>query len=220
MTKLLIPILSGLALCAQVASLCAQTGAAPVVTMPAATTENVTGADPGKPQVPTGPAAARATADVARTRRLVRAVNENTGNIKAIGNFGAQLWLVSGRQFFEDWKKPQEQSIDPVDLVPRGETVYTALIFYGTAHDGGGLANVTYDIVVKRPNGSIYDRRDDAIGYQNLAPTDERQLLLGRDSLGITISETDPAGLYTVEVTVRDNVGRSNLALVQHFVVR
>lgn len=176
--------------------------------------------DPGKPAPPSGPVAARAAVDATRTRRMVRAVNENTDNIKANGIFGAQLWMVQGRQFFEDWKKPEAPSIDPVDIVQRGEEIYTVVLFYGTARDGGGLSNVTYDIVVKRPNGTIYNRRDDAIGFQNLAPSDDRQVQLGRDSLGITIGLDDPAGLYTVTATVRDNVGRANLALTQHFVVR
>ncbi len=188
--------------------------------LPAASSFAQNGLDPGAPIPQSGPAAARTAVSVARTRRLVRAVNENTDNIKANGIFGAQLWLVQGRQFFEDWKKPADPTIDPVEIVSRGQTVYTAIIFYGTARDGGGLSNVSYDIVVKRPNDSIYDRRDDAIGFQDLAAPDNKRLMLGRDSLGITIGENDPAGLYTVTATVRDNVGRVNLPLTQHFVVQ
>lgn len=220
MIKLFIPLLLSAAFLAPLSATLAQDGVAPAPTAPAASPEGSPGADPGKPQPPSGPAAAKAAVEAIRTRRLVRAVNENTDNIKASGIFGAQLWLVQGRQFFEDWKKPEAPSIDPVDIVPRGEEIYTVVLFYGTARDGGGLSNVNYDIMVKRPNGSIYDRRDDAIGFQNLAPSDDRQIQLGRDSLGITIGPDDPAGLYTVTATVRDNVGRANLALTQHFVVR
>lgn len=220
MTKPIPHLLLGAAILAPLVSAFAQDGAAPAVTAPPATTERVTGADPSIPVRQTGAAAARTAVEVARTRRLVRAVNENTDNIKANGLFGAQLWLVQGRQFFEDWKKPEAPTIDPIEIVNRGQQIFTAVIFYGTARDGGGLSNVTYDLVVKRPDGTIYDRREGAIGYQDLAPADDRQIQLGRDSLGITIGENDPAGLYAVTATVRDNVGRVSLPLTQHFVVR
>jgi hypothetical protein len=154
-----------------------------------------------------------------RARRLIRSVDENTDNVKAQGAFGAQLWLVEGRQFFEDWRKPETPSINPVNIVQRGLPIYTAIIFYGAGRDQGGLSNVTYTITVKRPDGSVYQQRNDAIGWQNLAASDERQLLLGRDSMGIIIGPDDPAGRYTVEAVVRDNAKRTELSLMQPFVV-
>ena len=79
---------------------------------------------------------------------------------------------------------------------------------------------MTYTITVSRPDGSVYEQRPDVIGWQNFAPADDKQLLLGRDSLGITIGPDDPAGLYTVTVTVRDNISRVELPLKTHFVVQ
>jgi hypothetical protein len=173
---------------------------------------------PAAPAVPVSPKTV--PAETIRQRQLVRAVGENVDNIKSQGNFGAQLWLVIGRQFFEDWRKPETPAINPVEIVPRGQTAYTAIIFYGISRDQGGLGSVAYNIVVKRPDGSVFDQRNDVIGWQNLAPSDEKQLMLGRDSMSITIGQGDPAGLYTVDVTVRDNVSRVELPLRQHFVVQ
>ena len=125
-----------------------------------------------------------------------------------------------GQQFFDDWRKPTTPTIDPVTIVQRGQTISTVVIFYGTGRDSKGTCNVHYDVIVKRPNGSVYDRRDDLVGWQDLAPTSDRQLMLGRDFVTINISLDDPAGLYTVEASVRDNVSRQDLPLKQTFVVQ
>ena len=68
--------------------------------------------------------------------------------------------------------------------------------------------------------GHVYDKRDSMIGYQALAPTDERELQLGRNYLNIVIGADDPAGTYTVEVVVHDKVSRVDLPLKQTFVVK
>ena len=177
-------------------------------------------APPTAPVPPTQEAVRTQGAAISHVRRLIRDVQSNTDNIKASGNFGAQLYLIDDNNFFQDWRKPETPSITPVGLALRGQPLFTAIIFYGEARDQGGLGNVNYDVTVHRPDGSIYDKRDAMIGYQALAPTDERQLQLGRNYLSIVIGNDDPAGTYTVEVLVRDKVSRAELPLKQTFVVK
>ncbi len=178
-------------------------------------TGNATDAVP----IPATAAASKLPNNVNTVRRLVQEVRENTDNIQSKGEFGAQLWLVQGQEFFEDWRKPGTPGIDPVTIVPRGQTISTVVILNGAARDNKGLCNVHYDLVVKRPNGTIYNRRDDLIGWQDLAPATGRPLMLGRDFVAINLGPDDPAGIYSVEATVRDNVGRQDLTLRQTFVV-
>ena len=173
--------------------------------------------DAGVPATSTAPK--HPTGDVSRLRRLVRDVATNTDNVRSSGNFGAQLWLTADGDFFQNWRKPQTPEIDPVRIALRGQPIYTIIIFYGEATTPAGLGNVTYDITALRPDGSIYNRRDALIGFQNLAPTDNRELQLGRNYLNVNIGPDDPAGLYTVNVTIHDNVSQVSLPLKQTFVV-
>ena len=181
---------------------------------------------PGTLPTPAGPLPASGIVDkpigseVSRVRRLVRDVVSNTDNIRSAGEFGAQLWLTPNGDFFQNWRKPETPTIDPVDIVLRDHPIYTVIIFYGEGRTAAGLANVSYDVSVLRPDGTIYNRRDALIGYQNLAPADGRELQLGRNYLNINIGPDDPAGLYTVNVTVHDNVSRVDLPLKQTFVVQ
>ena len=177
-------------------------------------------APPAPPVPPTAEAVQVQGAATSHIRRLIRDVQSNTDNIRAIGNFGAQLYLIGDNTFFQDWRKPETPTIAPIDLALRGQPIYTAIIFYGEAKDLGGLANVSYDLTVRRPDGTIYEKRDSMIGYQNLAPADDRELQLGRNYLSIVIGNDDPVGTYTVEAVVHDKVGRVDLPLKQTFVVK
>ena len=176
---------------------------------------------PAQPPVPPTAEAVRTQgAAISGVRRLIRDVQSNTDNIKALGNFGAQLYLIADNNFFLDWRKPETPTIAPIDLAIRGQPLFTAIIFYGEARDTGGLGNVSYDVTVHRPDGSVYDKRDSMIGFQALAPTSDRELQLGRNYLSIVIGNDDPVGTYTVDVLVHDKVGRVDLPLKQTFVVK
>lgn len=175
---------------------------------------------PAPPVQPTEQAVRTQGTAISNVRRLIRDVQSNTDNIKASGDFGAQLYLVGDASFFQDWRKPETPTVTPIDLAVRGQPLYTAIIFYGEAHDTGGLANVSYDVSVIRPDGTTYDRRESMIGYQALAPTDDRELQLGRNYLSIIVGLDDPAGIYTVVVNVHDKVNRVDLPLKQTFVVK
>ncbi len=107
--------------------------------------------------------------EVSKQRRLVRDVASNTDNIRSSGNFGAQLWLTANGDFALDWKKPEAPTINPVEIALRDTPIYTVVIFYGEGRTTAGLGNVSYDITVLRPDGTVYNRRDALIGYQNLA---------------------------------------------------
>ncbi len=177
-------------------------------------------APPNPPVLPTEQAVRSQGSVSSHFRRLIRDVQTSSDNIKAVGNYGAQLYLVADAAFFQDWRKPETPSVNPIELAVRGQPLYTAIIFYGEASDNGGLANVSYDVTVRRPDGSVYDKRDSMIGYQALAPANDRELQLGRNYLSIVIGDDDPAGTYTVEVNVHDKVGRVDLPLKQTFVVK
>jgi hypothetical protein len=172
------------------------------------------------PGLPPATTAAQSLDTVQHIRQLVRDVQSNTDNIKSKGDFGAQLWLVQGQEFFQDWVKPATPSINPISIAPRGENIYTVIIFYGLAHDHADLSNVSYDITVLRPDGAVYSDSKNLIGWQGLAPQESRSLELGRDHIAINIDANDPPGLYTVNVVVRDNISHVDLPLKQTFVVR
>lgn len=105
--------------------------------------------------------------------------------------FGVQFFLVEGEKFFSDWEKPEPPHIAPIFIAKRGIPVCTAVIFAGAGLKPDGAADVTYDTVVRKPDGSVYAKDKNLVGAQE----------------------------KTVEVVVRDKVKKVELHLVRKFTV-
>jgi len=133
--------------------------------------------------------------------------------------FGAMLFLTEDEKMFANWDGPGGPHFKPVSVARRGVPVCTVLIFVGAGLKSDGKADVTFDVVVRKPDGSIYGKDKDMVGAQDQIDPAPRALQLARDYMGIRIEPKDPAGIYTVEVLVRDNVKKVELRLKQRFTV-
>jgi hypothetical protein len=151
--------------------------------------------------------------------------------------FCAQLWLLGERGFFAEAQKGHGlPAFAPVRVAPRNRAFFAAVFFGNAAVAGvvapdprvGMMTNVSYDIAVHRPDGTLYSEKLGLVGgsgpvaeaavggTSSAAPA---LLRVGRDYLGIVIEPGDPAGTYTVEAVVRDLVGRVELKLKTEFQV-
>jgi len=140
-------------------------------------------------------------------------------NIKSSHGFGAQLWLTDkAEEFFKTWNKETAGvNLKQTREATSGIPFSTIIIFTGPGIGSNDLCDVTGDIVVKKPDGTIYGETRDANIWRNLAPPAPGQQQLAVDSLGIVIEDNDPSGRYTVEATVRDRVKKTQVTLSEHF---
>jgi hypothetical protein len=140
-------------------------------------------------------------------------------NMKSANGFGAQLFLTENAKFFEDWSKPETPKLTPLKTAHRNVPIFTAILFADPGLDAEGSADVTCDIIVRRPDGSIYGEQKDVIGWKGkyLVPAHNLQLTQGR--MGIRIEPQDPSGTFTVEVIVRDHIKKVELSLKEIFEV-
>ncbi len=141
----------------------------------------------------------------------------DTPNMKSKGEFGAQLFLTESAQFFEDWNKPETPKLTTLEKPRRNVPIFTAILFVDPGIDASGAANVTCDITVRKPDGTVYGEQKDVVGWKGkyIAPAHNLQLTEGR--MGIRIEPQDPSGIYTVEVLVRDNIRKIELPLKTTF---
>ena len=133
--------------------------------------------------------------------------------------FGVQFFLVEGEKFFSDWEKPKPPHIAPVSVARRGVPIFTVVIFAGAGLRNDGTADVTFDVVIRKPDGSIYGKDKDMVGMQGHIDPSPKALQLARGYMGIRIEPKDPAGTYTAEVVVRDNVKKVELRLMRRFTI-
>jgi hypothetical protein len=80
-------------------------------------------------------------------------------------------------------------------------------------------ADVTFETIIRKPDGSLYADQKDMIGAQGPIDPSPKALQLARDYEGVLIEPKDPAGVYTVEVVVKDNVKKVELRLMRRFTV-
>jgi|GEM_PF-982625 len=132
---------------------------------------------------------------------------QNTDSLVAINTYqdnGLQLvFFVTGdANFFTEWQKPDMPQISPVKIYKRGDDIFPIIIFGTDGKDDKGNADLTYDIDVKRPDGSIYGHFDQLVIWKDEPAT---MLYLAKQPLKIHIEKGDPAGIYRIDASVYEN---------------
>lgn len=118
--------------------------------------------------------------------------------------FSALLALTTNKNIFQEWVP--NLRLEPVKTVPRNTPILTLILIANPGVDGEGLAHVTYDIVIRKPDGKLYAEAPNLPGWNGRKPPAAGLVELARGTVTITIEGDDPAGRYTVEANVRDHV--------------
>jgi len=145
----------------------------------------------------------------------------DTSNMKSKKGFGAQLYLTQNAQFFDDWNKPGTPNLTELknNRVRRKAPLFSAILFVDPGTDSKGSVDVTYDIVIRKPDGSIYGEQQDFVGLKGRSVVPAHSLQLAKERMGIQIDSQDPSGTYTVEITVHDHIKKVELPLKATFEV-
>ena len=143
----------------------------------------------------------------------------DTPSMKSKNGFGAQLFLTEDAQVFQDWNKPETPKITRVEKARRNIPIHTVILFVEPGTDTTGTANVTCDIVVRKPDSGIYGQQKDTVVWRHKYLSHSHALQLSEGYMGIRIEPKDPSGTYTVEVIVRDHIKNIRLSLKTTFEV-
>ena len=145
----------------------------------------------------------------------------DTPNMKSKNGFGAQLYLTQSAQFFEDWNKPETPNLKMLEKnkAHRNVPLFSAILFVDPGIDSTGSVDVPYDILIRKPDGSIYGEQKDFVGLKGKYVVPAHALQLAKERMGIQIDSQDPSGTYTVEITVRDHIKKVVLSLKATFEV-
>ena len=125
---------------------------------------------------------------------------------KAGTGFGAAVIITPESNWLKKWAdaKADVPVFATTDRLKVGEHA-TILIFYANAlEDVKGMVNVTCDIRITRPNGTVIDQRGRS-GYTGQQHGAAVNTYLAETNLEFVGEPTDPLGVWTIEVTVHDN---------------
>ena len=138
--------------------------------------------------------------------------------MKSKDGFGAQLFLTASEKFFDNWNKPKTPKLLLAQDARRNVPIFTAILFVDPGTDTTKRAKVTCHVIVRKPDGTVYGE-DDFIGWDGKYVFPPHNLQLAEGRMGIRIEPDDPAGIYTVEATIRDEIKKVELRLKTTFKV-
>ena len=138
---------------------------------------------------------------------------------KSEKDFGAQLLLTEEAKFFENWAKPETPTLARTDRARRNVPIHTVLLFSNPGLDKSESADVTADVTIRKPDGNTYSEPAHLVCWKGAYKGAPFSLQLGGQHIGIRIEPRDPAGKYSIEAIVHDNIKKVDLELHKTFEV-
>ena len=121
---------------------------------------------------------------------------------------GLFLWVAlaeDAQGFLREWAQPSQPNTPVIKTrtsFHRGEIVFPAIMFSTDGLTADGKADITYRFVFQRPDGSVYEDMTGVV----INGTPAKGIGIFKDMAGLKIEDTDPFGVYTLNVTITDRV--------------
>lgn len=151
-------------------------------------------------------------------------VNSNgvTKNINSVKGFSAQMELTDDMNFFDRWNTTKTPGINLKTLshVQRNKPFQPVIFFINPGIDALGKGNISADIIVRAPDGSVYGQGKNINCWENLPAPPFPNFQLCKDTLAIVIEDKDKAGRYSVESEVHDLIKKVDITTQQYFDVQ
>jgi len=140
-------------------------------------------------------------------------------NVNSKDGFSIMLYLTDDPRLFDGRSKRTVTSLDPLTKARRGIPVYVTFLLSDPGVDATGAADLTFDMVVRKPGGEIFAQKNGVVCWKGKYDVPAHQLQFAKGYLGIRINPGDLPGIYTVEAIVRDNVKTIELPVKATFEV-
>jgi hypothetical protein len=102
----------------------------------------------------------------------------------------------------------------------RGSKAFVLIFFSNPQLDSAGHANLTCDIQLTRPNGTLSTHQSDSVCFRDVLHGDPHETYLAAPVIGFSADQGDPAGTWKVDVVLRDNNRHTSLPLKTSFVLK
>jgi hypothetical protein len=134
-------------------------------------------------------------------------------NIGSAQGFTAQLWMTEHQEFFHQFAQGGNVKFDGTTHVRRNVPIFLTFFITRPGLDASGAA----DIIVRKPEGTVYFEGKDAPCWTGKYPYAPDSTQVGDAKVKLRIEPQDPAGEYSVEATVHDKIKKIDLSLKKTF---
>jgi hypothetical protein len=143
-----------------------------------------------------------------------------SGAVKSRDGFNAMLLITSDPNWHDEWNTPSSHipHFNESHKAKTGGELHILSFFSNPLLDQDGFANISCDFSVIRPDGSLSVNEKNFECFKTRLETDPANLYLSTASLKFVSEETDPKGVWKVEVVMRDLNRGVELTLKDSFV--
>lgn len=129
-----------------------------------------------------------------------------TESIKSQSDFAGSILLTTDEDWQEKWNTPPENKphYNKAGVVPYGKKVFTMIFFSNPLRDAEGIANVKCGLKISEPSGKVSFEQQDMVCYTGKLAGSPYNLYLGGPVVAFSGDQGDPAGTWSVDVTLRD----------------
>lgn len=173
-----------------------------------------------------GIALALALADPARAQELTwkdqqgKPIPETEAR-RSKNGLGGSLLVTPDADWQEKWNTPADTIAEfkETKSVSRGQRIFILIFFANPRLDANGRANLSCDLDVTRPDGSVSTHQTGMACFQEKLLGGPYHTYLAAPVIGFVGDEADPAGTWTVQVSLKDNLSDTVLPLKTSFVL-
>jgi hypothetical protein len=136
--------------------------------------------------------------------------------------FAGFLLVTPDANWREKWDTPANTvpHFNEAKTVERGQQVFVLIFFSNPKKDTDGRADLTCDLDVVRPDGSVSSHQENTVCYHGELRGDTYAMYLATPVIGFTGDPDDPAGTWTVRVSLKDNGRKTVLPLKTTFTLK
>jgi len=143
----------------------------------------------------------------------------DTESMKSLGDFGVKMLLTpSDKLFRKKWESTKiTPKVETTDTITQNATIAAVLIFHGCSPKKDGNCDVVSRFFLVNPDGSTTPAGGGPVWAEK--PMSDGVIQLGKASLFLQFSGSDPLGEYKIVTQIQDRVSGKNLKLSSSFTV-
>ncbi len=141
---------------------------------------------------------------------------------KAQNGFGGWLLVTSDDDWEAKWKTEPAATphISMATSITKGKPVYALTFFSNPKLNEYGDADISCDIDLRKPDGSASFQQTDATCFKGTLKGQPNYLYLSAPVIKFIGEQNDPYGEWKISITLKDNVGHTNLPLKTSFILQ
>ena len=145
-----------------------------------------------------------------------------TESRRSVENFGGSLLVTSDTDWKEKWDTPSETvpNFNEAKIIPRGKKVFVLIFFANAKLSNYGNANVSCDLEMVSPDGTKSLNQHNAVCYQGKILGNPNNMYLSAPVIAFVREPSDPTGVWTVRVALKDKLRKVTVPLKTSFTLK